>query len=59
MTRLALDHNTAFQLAIGDNFYTKGIQGVDDKRFQVNHFGQIPKLTVFFFNFNNICIGNL
>ncbi len=48
MTRLALDHNTAFQLAIGDNFYTKGIQGVDDKRFQVNHFGQILKLTVFF-----------
>jgi hypothetical protein len=35
MTRLALEHNTAFQLAIGDNFYTKGIQNLDDKRFQV------------------------
>jgi hypothetical protein len=35
MTRLALMHNTSFQLAIGDNFYTRGIKDSNDKRFQV------------------------
>jgi hypothetical protein len=35
MTRTGKEHNTQFQLAIGDNFYEKGVVDVNDKRFKV------------------------
>ena len=35
MTRLAKKYATKFQLALGDNFYFKGVTDVDDKRFKV------------------------
>jgi tartrate-resistant acid phosphatase type 5 len=33
MTNLAVNHNTHFQLALGDNFYFNGVKDIDDKRF--------------------------
>ena len=35
MTRLAKKYATKFQLALGDNFYFKGVTDVNDKRFKV------------------------
>lgn len=35
MTKLAKEHNTQFQLALGDNFYFDGVKNSDDKRFKV------------------------
>ena len=35
MDKLAQMHNTQFQLALGDNFYTTGIKNSDDARFKV------------------------
>jgi hypothetical protein len=37
MGKLGRQLNTSFQLALGDNFYYKGVQSVDDARFQVDH----------------------
>ena len=35
-TVLAKQFNTQFQLALGDNFYTNGVQNEYDSRFKVN-----------------------
>lgn len=34
MAKLAKEHNTHFQFAMGDNFYFDGVQNVNDERFQ-------------------------
>jgi hypothetical protein len=38
MTELAKLHNTQFQLALGDNFYTHGVTDINDKRFKVSFY---------------------
>jgi hypothetical protein len=35
MADIAEEQNTQFQLALGDNFYTKGVDSVFDERFKV------------------------
>ncbi len=38
MGKLGLTLGTTFQLALGDNFYNKGVKSVNDPRFQVKFF---------------------
>lgn len=35
MAKLAKEHNTSFQLSLGDNFYFHGVENENDTRFRV------------------------